>query len=115
MAIENVRFVLASLMILEPFAQGFSLEKFLCKVWQNSMGNICVDGILFRKVSSQMKHFITGVFLQIFEKNILVKHLLVQSLKSKRFDEVISTLLCMMLKNGQAYFKNLAVFTPQDF
>ena len=25
------------------------------------------------------------------------------------------TLYCIMLKNGQAYFKNLAVFTPQDF
>ena len=25
------------------------------------------------------------------------------------------TLSCTMLKNGQTYFKNLAVFTPQDF
>ena len=25
------------------------------------------------------------------------------------------TLSCMMLKNGQAYFKNLAVWKPQDF
>ena len=25
------------------------------------------------------------------------------------------TLYCIMLKNGQTYFKNLAVFTPQDF
>ena len=25
------------------------------------------------------------------------------------------TLSCMMLKNGQTYFKNLAVYTPQDF
>ena len=24
-------------------------------------------------------------------------------------------LYCIMLKNGQTYFKNLAVFTPQDF
>ena len=24
-------------------------------------------------------------------------------------------LLCIMLKNGQIYFKNLALFTPQDF
>ena len=25
------------------------------------------------------------------------------------------TLYCIMLENGQTYFKNLAVFTPQDF
>ena len=25
------------------------------------------------------------------------------------------TLYCIMLKNGQTYFKNVAVFTPQDF
>ena len=27
----------------------------------------------------------------------------------------VLTLYCIMLKNGQTYFKNLAVFTPQDF
>ena len=27
----------------------------------------------------------------------------------------ILTLYFIMLKNGQTYFKNLAVFTPQDF
>ena len=25
------------------------------------------------------------------------------------------TVLCILLKNGQTYFKNLVVFTPQDF
>ena len=25
------------------------------------------------------------------------------------------TLSCIMLKNGQTYFKNITVFTPQDF
>ena len=25
------------------------------------------------------------------------------------------TLYCIILRNGQTYFKNLAVFTPQDF
>ena len=29
--------------------------------------------------------------------------------------EIIWTLSYIMLKNGQTYFKNLAVFTPQDF
>ena len=28
---------------------------------------------------------------------------------------ILLTLSCMMLKNGQTYFKNLVVFTPQDF
>ena len=28
---------------------------------------------------------------------------------------LVLALYCIMLKNGQTYFKNLAVFTPQDF
>ena len=30
-------------------------------------------------------------------------------------EQLTLTLYCIMLKNGQTYFKNLAVFTPQDF
>ena len=36
--------------------------------------------------------------------------------KSKRTKVTFNfTLLHVMLKNGQIYFKNIAVFTPQDF
>ena len=28
---------------------------------------------------------------------------------------ILLTLYFIMLKNGQTYFKNIAVFTPQDF
>ena len=31
------------------------------------------------------------------------------------YGKISLTLNCIMLKNGQTYFKNLAVFTPQDF
>ena len=39
-----------------------------------------------------------------------------QSLNSKTIPEsYLLTLYFIMLQNGQTYFKNLAVFTPQDF
>ena len=37
-----------------------------------------------------------------------------KSLKDNK-DLLLSTLSCKMLKNGQTYFKNLAVKAPQDF
>ena len=43
--------------------------------------------------------------LKIFKKIKLVAVELVE----------ILTLSCIMFKNGQAYFKNLVVWTPQDF
>ena len=46
-------------------------------------------------------------------------HVFTDEIKKCDFhDEVkfkILTLYCIMLKNGQTYFKNFAVFTPQDF
>ena len=45
-------------------------------------------------------------FISYFQKNILPCSLLFV------FDLII---LWIMLKNGQTYFKNLALFTPQDF
>ena len=50
------------------------------------------------KDSSLLKQFI---LFPKYEKYYLIKRIL--------------TLYCIMLKNGQTYFKNLAVFTPQDF
>ena len=46
---------------------------------------------------------------QIFEYNTLYNGLVTY----KVFFNL--TLYCIMLKNGQTYFKNLAVFTPHNF
>ena len=37
------------------------------------------------------------------------------NIENLRLQERVLTLYCITLKNGQTYFKNLAVFTPQDF
>ena len=46
--------------------------------------------------------------LRGFEKNL-------QYQQDQGFLAIILTPSCMMLKNGQSHFKNLALFTPQDF
>ena len=52
---------------------------------------------------------ILGDFVIIFSNNYSFRIYHYHKLRSNL------TLYCIMLKNGQTYFKNLAVFTPQDF
>ena len=51
-----------------------------------------------------------------FKQNYFRQHFLSENHHGLLEDcEIRLTLYCIMLKNGQTYFKNLAVFTPQDF
>ena len=71
MAIENVRFVLAFLMVLEAVAQRCSLEKFLWKAWQNAMENaFCFDEVFCRESFKPDKTF----HHRCFPANLSEKH-----------------------------------------
>ena len=48
------------------------------------------------------------------QRNELFLHGSRSSAMNERFVDCL-TFSCIMLNNGQAYYKNLAVFTPQDF
>ena len=63
--------------------------------------NFIISSSTFRVYASQMKN----------------RCVIVTTIRFKKADSTKSplTLYFIMLKNGQAYFKNLAVFTPQDF
>ena len=73
------------------------------EIFNNYFGNV-IRSLCDRNVPAEPDiHALKMQFLQ-------------QSLNSKTIPEsYLLTLYFIMLQNGQTYFKNLAVFTPQDF
>ena len=66
-----------------------------------------------KKISAEVR-LIYAEQMSLYNFVILRKKQWTQ-MKTKQLKQDILTLCCIMLKNGQIYFKNLAVFTPQDF
>ena len=66
-----------------------------------------------KKISAEVR-LIHAEQMSLYNFVILRKKQWTQ-MKTKQLKQDILTLYCIMLKNGQTYFKNLAVFTPQDF
>ena len=84
------------------------------KVTGFDVEDFCIDLYYFFDKSSKRKSILESYskFCDQEYRRIL-KH--VRWLSLERAIERILTLYCIMLKNGQTYFKNLEVFTPQDF
>ena len=89
----------------------YSMKYVFFKISQNSQENTCVGVFIKKETPTQVISLRIAKFL----RTSILKNTSGRLILSLANLFTYLTLYCIMLKNGQTHFKNLAVFTPQDF